>query len=207
MEQLSVCHKAKHGCIIMASGMGTRFGGNKLMAELDGVPLIQHVIRATDGLFARCVVVTRHDEVAELCHALGVEVILHNEQYRNDTVRLGMEDMDGCATVTFVQADQPLISAKSIASLLSSAEEDSESIWRVSFEGTPGAPVLFPAWTFDELRALPLGKGGGYVAKAHKERVRTVEVVSKWELVDVDTVEDLQVLRHHVSREFEGLSS
>ena len=207
MVQLSVCHKAKHGCIIMASGMGTRFGGNKLMAELDGVPLIQHVIRATDGLFARCVVVTRHDEVAELCHALGVEVILHNEQYRNDTVRLGMEDMDGCATVTFVQADQPLISAKSIASLLSSAEEDSESIWRVSFEGTPGAPVLFPAWTFDELRALPLGKGGGYVAKAHKERVRTVEVVSKWELVDVDTVEDLQVLRHHVSREFEGLSS
>ena len=191
----------------MASGMGTRFGGNKLMAELDGVPLIQHVIRATDGLFARCVVVTRHDEVAELCHALGVEVILHNEQYRNDTVRLGMEDMDGCATVTFVQADQPLISPASIATLLRRAEEDPESIWRVSFEGTPGAPVLFPAWTFDELRALPLGKGGGYVAKTHKERVRTVEVVSKWELVDVDTVEDLQVLRHHVSREFEGLSS
>ena len=52
MEQLSVCHKAKHGCIIMASGMGTRFGGNKLMAELDGVPLIQHVIQATDGLSA-----------------------------------------------------------------------------------------------------------------------------------------------------------
>ena len=206
MVQLSVCHKAKHGCIIMASGMGTRFGGNKLMAELDGIPLIQHVIRATDGLFARCVVVTRHEEVAELCRMLGVEVILHNEPHRNDTVRLGMEGMDGCATVTFVQADQPLISATSIASLLSSAEDDPESIWRVSFEGTPGAPVLFPAWTFDELRALPLGKGGGYVAKAHKERVRTVEVASKWELFDVDTAEDLQVLEDHVSRRFEGTS-
>ena len=191
----------------MASGMGTRFGGNKLMAELDGMPLIQHVIRATDGLFARRVVVTRHAEVAELCRMLGAEVILHNKPYRNDTVRLGMEGMDGCATVTFVQADQPLISAKSIASLLGSAEDDSESIWRVSFEGTPGAPVLFPAWTFDELRALPLGKGGGYVAKAHKERVRIVEVASKWELFDVDTVEDLQVLEDHVSRGFEGLPS
>lgn len=191
----------------MASGMGTRFGGNKLMAELDGVPLIQHVIRATDGLFEHRVVVTRHAEVAEVCHALGVEVILHNESYRNDTVRLGMEGMGGCATVTFVQADQPLISAASIASLLGSAEDDLESIWRVSFEGTPGAPVLFPAWAFDELRALPLGKGGGYVAKAHKERVRTVEVASKWELYDVDTVEDLQVLEDHVSREFEGASS
>ena len=184
----------------MASGMGTRFGGNKLMAELDGAPLIQHVIRATDGLFARRVVVTRHAEVAELCRLLGAEVILHNEQHRNDTVRLGMKGMDGCTTLTFVQADQPLISAKSIASLLSSAEEDSESIWRVSFENMPGAPVLFPAWTFDELRALPLGKGGGYVAKAHKERVRTVEVASKWELFDVDTVEDLYALQLYCSQ-------
>ena len=184
----------------MASGMGTRFGGNKLMAELDGMPLIWHVMRATDGLFARCVVVTRHAEVAELCRALEAEVVLHNEPFRNDTVRLGMEGMDGCSTVTFVQADQPLISAKSIASLLRSDEEDSESIWRVSYGGTPGAPVLFPAWTFDELRALPPGKGGGFVAKAHKERVRTVEVASKWELFDVDTVEDLQVLRLHCSQ-------
>ena len=184
----------------MASGMGTRFGSNKLMAELDGVPLIQHVIRATDGLFSRRVVVTRHAEVAEVCHALGVEVILHNESYRNDTVRLGMEGMESCTTVTFVQADQPLISPASIAALLRRAEEDPESIWRVSFEGTPGAPVLFPAWTFDELRALPLGKGGGYVAKTHKERMRIVEVASKWELFDVDTVEDLQVLREQISR-------
>ena len=191
----------------MASGMGTRFGSNKLMAELDGLPLIQHVIRATDGLFARRVVVTRHAEVAKVCHALGVEVILHNESYRNDTVRLGMEGMDDCTTVMFVQADQPLISPASIAALLRRAEEDPELIWRASFEGTPGAPVLFPAWAFDELRALPLGKGGGYVAKAHKERVRIVEVASKWELFDVDTVEDLQVLEDHVSRGFEGLPS
>lgn len=184
----------------MASGMGTRFGSNKLMVELDGAPLIQHVIRATDGLFSRRVVVTRHTEVAELCRVLEVEVILHNEPHRNDTVRLGMEGMDGCATVTFVQADQPLISPAGIAALLRRAEEDPESIWRVSFEGTPGAPVLFPAWTFDELRVLPLGKGGGYVAKAHKERMRIVEVASKWELFDVDTVEDLQVLREQISR-------
>lgn len=184
----------------MASGMGTRFGSNKLMAELDGVPLIQHVIRATDGLFSRRVVVTRHVEVAEVSRMLGVGAVLHDETHRNDTVRLGMEGMDGCATVTFVQADQPLISPASIATLLRRAEEGPEFIWRASFEGTPGAPVLFPAWTFDELRVLPLGKGGGYVAKAHKERVRTVEVASKWELFDVDTVEDLQVLREQISR-------
>lgn len=193
----------KHGCIIMASGLGTRFGGNKLTAKLAGVPLIQHVLRATDGLFAKRVVVTRHPDVARLCDELGIEALVHGEPRRNDTVRLGMEKTTGCDTVTFVQGDQPLISANSMAALLRGAERHPDCIWRASFEGTPGAPVLFPAWAFDELRALPPGKGGGVVAKAHKESVRTVEVSSKWELFDVDTPNDLRVLQAHLAAEIE----
>ena len=61
-----------HGCIIMASGLGTRFGANKLIAELGGMPLIQHVLRATGGLYARRVVVTRHSDVARLCDMRGM---------------------------------------------------------------------------------------------------------------------------------------
>ena len=190
----------KHGCIVMASGVGVRFGGNKLMAELCGAPLIGHVVRATDDLFSRRVVVTRHADVAALCETLGAQVILHDESCRNDTVRLGMEAMDGCDTVTFIQADQPLISANTLAALLRGAEAHPELIWRVSFQGTPGAPVLFPAWAFDELRALPPGKGGGFVAKAHAQRVRCVEAASEWELFDVDTVQDLEVLQAHIEQ-------
>ena len=191
---------AIHGCIIMASGLGTRFGSNKLMADLDGEPLIAHAIRATDSLFAKRVAVTRHKDVAQLCRSLGVETVMHNEPLRSDTVRLGMQVMGGCDTVTFIQADQPLISANTLAALLRSAEMNPEFIWRISFRGTPGAPVLFPAWAFDELRALPPGKGGGFVAKAHARRVRCVEAASKWELFDVDTVQDLQLLQAHMGK-------
>lgn len=191
---------ALHGCIIMASGLGTRFGSNKLMASLDGEPLIAHVVRATDGLFVKRVAVTRHTDVAQLCRSLGVEAILHDEPLRSDTVRLGMQAMDGCDTVTFIQADQPLISANALAALLRGAEAHPELIWRVSFQGTPGAPVLFPSWAFDELRALPPGKGGGFVAKAHAQRVRCVETSSEWELFDVDTVQDLEVLQAHIKQ-------
>lgn len=189
---------AVHGCIIMASGLGTRFGSNKLMADLDGEPLIAHAIRATDSLFAKRVAVTRHKDVAQLCRSLGVETVMHNEPLRSDTVRLGMQVMGGCDTVTFIQADQPLISANALAALLRSAEAHPEPIWRVSFQGTPGAPVLFPAWAFDELRALPPGKGGSFVAKAHAQRVRCVEAASEWELFDVDTVQDLEMLQAHM---------
>ena len=191
---------AIHGCIIMASGLGTRFGSNKLMASLDGAPLIAHVVRATDGLFAKRVAVTRHKDVARLCRSLGVEAVMHDEPLRSDTVRLGMRAMDGCDTVTFIQADQPLISANTLAALLRGAEAHPELIWRVSFQGTPGAPVLFPAWAFDELRELPPGKGGGFVAKAHARRVRCIEASSEWELFDVDTVQDLEVLQAHIEQ-------
>lgn len=261
----------KHGCIVMASGVGARFGGNKLMAELCGAPLVGHVVRATDDLFSRRVVVTRHADVAALCETLGVQVILHDEPCRNDTVRLGMEAMDGCDTVTFVQGDQPLIRPASIVALLRAAERDAAGrgvadaagcdavgaaladtaeggvaedhatgldavgcdvdaagcdavesdvagaakydavgcnvaesgvarIWRTSFDGVPGAPVLFPSWAFDELRSLPRGKGGGFVAKTHAECVRTIEVSSEWELFDVDTRDDLERLQTHVAR-------
>lgn len=215
----------------MASGVGARFGGNKLMAELCGAPLVGHVVRATDGLFSRRVVVTRHADVAALCETLGAQVILHDEPCRNDTVRLGMEAMDGCDTVTFVQGDQPLIRPASIVALLRAAERDAAGaakrdaaesdvagavkhdavecnaaesgvarIWRTSFDGVPGAPVLFPSWAFDELRSLPRGKGGGFVAKTHAECVRTIEVSSEWELFDVDTRDDLEQLQTHVAR-------
>lgn len=195
----------KHGCIVMASGVGARFGGNKLMAELCDAPLVGHVVRATDGLFSRRVVVTCHADVAALCETLGAQVILHDEPCRNDTVRLGMEAMDGCDTVTFVQGDQPLIRPASIIALLRAAERDAAGrgvarIWRTSFDGVPGAPVLFPSWAFDELRSLPRGKGGGFVAKTHAECVRTIEVSSEWELFDVDTRDDLEQLRTHVAR-------
>ena len=234
----------KHGCIVMASGVGARFGGNKLMAELCGAPLVGHAVRATDDLFSRRVVVTRHADVAALCETLGAQVILHDEPCRNDTVRLGMEAMDGCDTVTFVQGDQPLIRPASIVALLRAAERDAAGaarrdavecdvdaaagydaaesdvagavkhdavgcnaaesgvarIWRTSFDGVPGAPVLFPSWAFDELRSLPRGKGGGFVAKTHAECVRTIEVSSEWELFDVDTRDDLEQLQTHVAR-------
>lgn len=271
---------AVHGCIIMASGLSTRFGSNKLMANLDGAPLIAHAISACDGLFAKRVAITRHKDVAKLCRTLGVEAIMHDEPLRSDTVRLGMQAMDGCDTVTFVQGDQPLIRPASIAALLRAAERDAAGavgrdaarrdaagrgvadvagcdavgaaladtaedyamgldavkcdvdaaagcdaaesdvdgavkhdavecnaaesgvarIWRTSFDGVPGAPVLFPSWAFDELRSLSRGKGGGFVAKTHAECVRAIEVTSEWELFDVDTRDDLEQLQTHVAR-------
>ena len=114
--------QSPHGCIIMASGLGTRFGGNKLIASLDGAPLAQYAIKATEGLFAKRLVVTRHAAVAALCENLGVAALLHNEPARNSAIRLGLDALGSCQTITFVQADQPLIGRQTIAKLLRCSE-------------------------------------------------------------------------------------
>ena len=192
--------KRKHGCIVMASGAGTRFGGNKLMADLCGEPLIACTIRATDNLFGERVAVTRHADVARLCDAMGIPAILHDKPLRNDAVLLGMEALRGCDAVMFVQGDQPLIDPRTIAALLRAVADEPGFIWRASFGGVAGTPVVFPSWAFDELRSLPPAKGGGFVAKAHANRVRVVQAARAWEMFDVDTPANLQALRRHVAQ-------
>ena len=184
----------KVGCVIMASGMGKRFGGNKLMADFHGKPMIQRALDATEGLFFRRVVVTRHTAVAELCRAQNVEVILHALPHRNDTVRLGLEalgDLDACM---FLPGDQPLLRRETVAMLLEHRKENPEAILRPAYEDTEGSPVLFPAWAFGELKTLPEGKGGGVVIKNHPHDLIRVSISDPFELADADTPEILATL-------------
>lgn len=86
----------RYGCIIMASGIGRRFGSNKLLTEFRGKPLISYILEASDTpLFARRIVVTRHEEIAQLCAQHGIECLLHHLPGQNDTIRLGLETFPG----------------------------------------------------------------------------------------------------------------
>jgi len=194
------------GCVILASGEGRRFGGNKLMADLRGKPLVLHVIEASEGLFDRSVLVTRSNEVAVLGEdCVGLSVVLHGEPLKSDSVRLGLEKLlnmekgSGSAenaggaleSVMFFQGDQPLVRKSSIERMLGEASEYPDAIIRLSFGGEAGAPVLFPRWAFPELLSLPEGKGGGAVIGRHPETVRLVEAEDASELRDADTPEEL----------------
>ena len=182
------------GCVFMASGLGKRFGGNKLMADFHGRPMICRILDATEGIFAQRVVVTRSEEVAALCRERGIQTVLHSLPHRSDTVQLGMEAMPGITRCMFATSDQPLLGKETVAALALVSKNDPNSIWRTSCEGSHGSPVVFPHWSFPELLDLPEGKGGGFVAKKYPERLRTVNVRDRYELKDVDSPEDLEEL-------------
>lgn len=184
----------KLGCVIMASGLGRRFGGNKLMADFQGKPMIQRALDVTEGLFSCRVVVTRHASVADLCREQNVSVVLHDLPLRNDTVRLGLEQLGNCDCCMFLPGDQPLLRRETIALLLENWKNSPNQICRPAYEDTEGSPVLFPAWAFQELLHLPEGKGGGVVMKTHIHEISRVSISNPFELADVDTPEMLTML-------------
>ena len=191
---------ASTGCVLMASGLSTRFGSNKLLAQFDGQPLLCRAFAATDTpqLAAR-IVVTRSAQVQALCKAQGVPVLLHALPGRNDTVRLGLAallercpDLAGCM---FLPGDQPLLRTESVEAVVrgfySTKKRD---ICRLSYGGRVGSPVLFGRRYFEPLQHLPEGKGGSFLIWQDPDVVQEVPAASLWELADADTPEALAQL-------------
>ena len=182
------------GCIIMASGNSRRFGGNKLLTDFNGQPLIQYILDITENLFCKRVVVTRYEKIARLCQGRSIPYILHNKPYLNDTVRLGMAYLEPYAPLgyLFCTGDQPFLQRQSLRFLCESFVAAPYAIDRLAYGESPGNPMLFPQDVAAELKSLPQDCGGGVIAKKYPERVRLVQVQDKYELFDIDTVRDLR---------------
>lgn len=181
------------GCVIMASGLATRYGDNKLMADLNGQPLISHIINTSKQLFKHSVVVTRHKSVEEYCKSINQPVILHAFPGRNDTTRLGTECLKSknVDKIIFFQGDQPLVSVSSIEAILKASNDNPEKIVRLSFNGSDCAPVLFPSIYFEDLLNLPENKGGNYIANKKPQNLLRIEAKYQYETFDVDTKDDM----------------
>lgn len=182
------------GLIVMASGLGKRFGADKLMADFCGKPLAAHAMDAIPEGIARARVVTRSERVAELARARGLGVILHSLPDISDTVRLGVQAMEGMDGCFFLVADQPALKRATLERMMAAFCEDPTRIVRAAFGGAPGNPVLFPAALFGELARLSPGEGGGQVARRHAALIRPVEAIDARELADVDTPQALEAL-------------
>ncbi len=186
---------AKIGCVLMASGLSSRFGSNKLLADFGGRTLLQRALDATEGLFYRRVVVTRKEEVAALCKSFGVEVILHTCPNRNDTVRLGTETLEELDGWVFCPCDQPLLRRETVAKLLDWPYIHDDLLLRPVCGEQQGAPVFFGKSYFAALCSLPEKAGGSYILKRHPEKLELLSIEDERELMDIDTTEDMETLK------------
>jgi molybdenum cofactor cytidylyltransferase len=178
--------------LILAAGAGSRFGDEpKLTADLNGRPVLEHVIRSALSVpcFKRVVVVlgANSQAVREKVDFAEAEVVEcpEWESGQSASLRCGLAVVGDARKVVVLLGDQPLVTPQVIEWL---ANEPAGS--RAVYEGRPGHPVVLGPRLIDEARGLEGDHGLRDLVRWH-----TVEVGHLATDRDVDTPEDLEALR------------
>lgn len=183
----------KIGCVLMAAGLATRFGENKLLYKIEGRSLLARAMQAAPPcLFARAVTVASDAQVAAGAAAAGYDVHMNPNPQRGQggTIALGMQGMQDMDAVMFCVADQPYLTQHSVTRLLAAYRPG--SILSLAYGGRRGNPVVFPHECFAALAALAPEETGRVVIRAHPDLLTLMQASEERELWDVDTREDLQ---------------
>jgi len=181
--------------LILAAGRSTRMGGpNKLLAELNGKPLVRIVAEQVLASKASPVIVVTGHQSKDVEAALkGLKVtFVHNPDFADGlatSVKAGIaavpENADGAVVCL---GDMPLIDAKLIDRLVDAFAPDRGSLIAVPVAGgRRGNPVLWSRRFFPELMTLDGDVGARHLIARHAEAVAEVEVEGQSAFLDIDT--------------------
>jgi CTP:molybdopterin cytidylyltransferase MocA len=183
--------------LILAAGAGTRFGErSKLLADLDGRPLLEHAVAAQCAVeeLQRVVVVlgASAEEILARVDFMRAEPVVCGQwsDGQSASLRCGIEFLTRAADVSRVivtLGDQPRVSPALIARF---AGEPPGT--RAVYDGVPGHPVVLGPV---QLRAIA-GLRGDLGAREVLRGGPTIECGDSSAVRDVDTPEDLEAIRH-----------
>jgi molybdenum cofactor cytidylyltransferase len=191
------------GALILAAGRSTRFGAsNKLLADLDGTPIVRRVAMAVLASRARPVVVVTGHQAERVEAALaGLDVrLVHNRDYAeglSTSLKTGLSalppDIDGTLVCL---GDMPQISGNHIDRLISAfAPKEGRSIAVPIHNGKRGNPVLFGRDLFPEMMEAEGDTGARHLIGRHAEEVAEVDLGTDAIFADVDTPDALARLK------------
>lgn len=188
--------KPRLGCVVLASGRSTRFGGNKLLADLGGKPVLARTLSAIPKeLFEKVTVVVSDPEVEAVARSCGFDTVFYEGGPVSESIRRGLETVPGTDGCLFVNGDQPLISEGSIRKMAELFRDDPARGLRLAYGGEQGSPVLFPSVWYKDLMELKGERGGMSAVKEKGEVFSSVQAENIAELLDADTPEELAIIR------------
>jgi molybdenum cofactor cytidylyltransferase len=187
--------------VVLAAGLGTRMGSNKLLAELDGVPMIRHAVTAALASHARPVVVVTGND-AERVHAAldGLDVrFAHNPAYATglaSSLRAGISAVADARAAMICLGDMPRITAAHLDALATAfvAADDERAIVVPTFQRKRGNPVVLGRAHFAAIGELTGDVGARPLLERNAAHVVSIAVDDAAILLDVDTPEALASL-------------
>lgn len=186
------------GAALLAAGESNRFvRGNKLLASVDGTPIVRRAAQSViDAGIEDIVVIVGHDEeaVLETLEDLDFEFRV-NEDYPDGQSTSVHEGVDvarerGWDGTVFALGDMPFVAPESIEAIRDAYAAGEGSIVAAGNEGKRGNPVLFDRAHYDTLADIEGDKGGRELVENHDDAV-IVETGDPGVTRDIDYEEDL----------------
>ncbi|MEF8784279.1 MAG: nucleotidyltransferase family protein [Haloarculaceae archaeon] len=180
----------------MAAGMGTRFeGGNKLLAEIDGEPIVRRAARTlVESSVSEVVAVLGHqaDAVEDAIQGLGL-ALRYNDRYeegQSTSVAVGVDAARerGWDAAVFALGDMPFVDRESVDRLVRAYVKGAGRVLAPEHDGTRGNPVLFDSQHFDALADVTGDRGGREIVASEGT---LVPVDDAGVLYDIDRRDDI----------------
>jgi molybdenum cofactor cytidylyltransferase len=194
--------------LVLAAGRSSRMGGpNKLLAEIEGEPMVARVTRsALSSQAASVTVVLGHmaPEVKAAVASIGPGVagvrFVENPDFAaglSASLRAGLAalpaDVDG---VLVCLGDMPAVATGQIDKLIAAFNPvEGRSICVPTVAGKRGNPVLWDRRFFAEMAAVSGDAGAKHLIGEHADLVCEVEMGADGVLIDLDTPEALAAYR------------
>jgi molybdenum cofactor cytidylyltransferase len=182
--------------VVLAAGTSTRMGRNKLFLELEGKPLVRHVVeRAAGAGFVPLLVVLGHeaDLVQRPLEGIAYQPVMNPDYERgvNSSLRAGIRAASdtGAEAAVVVLADMPFVTTEMMTALIDRYRRGDAPLVVSDYGGVNAPPILYDGSLFGEL-AVSEGQGcGKHVVKKHRHEAEFIS----WPveaLADLDVPED-----------------
>lgn len=197
--------KPRIAAVVLAAGRASRMGSNKLIAELDGEPIVRRTVRAVLGSRARpVVVVTGHEGEAVRAALAGLDVqFAHNPDFAlgmSTSLRVGVAAVGAVAGALICLGDMPKLEPRHLDAVIDAYRAgDPDEIIVPTCDRKRGNPVLWPQSYFAEIAELTGDVGARALIDRHAEQVRLLAIDDPAILVDIDTPAALAAVRGHAA--------
>ena len=183
--------------LVLAAGAGSRFGGGKLAARIDGKAILQHVLDAlADAGFDDPILVLPPDPELTGIDVREADLIANPDPGRGlaSSLHVGwqraMSATPQPAAVLIVLGDQPLVRADVVRSIAAMPVNRSRPIVAARYtSGGGNNPVRAEGAAAPRIAEATHDRGLGPVLERHPEQVRWLDVDG--DNPDVDTAADL----------------
>lgn len=181
--------------VILAAGMSKRYGDQKLLATLDGRPLLQHVVDAANASSADDVIVVVGHAARDVLGAVRLSRARavtnpDHAQGQSTSLRLGIRAASGSDAVVIMLGDQPRVTGRLIDALITRAGETGARAAMCAWEGHRSAPTFLHRDVWPDLEAIS-GDTGAREVLAARDDVAVLDVEGLGSLDDVDRPTDL----------------